>query len=207
MHERPSIPAPEPAKRPPPISAVPPKKPGGPLELVATGSEVEMGLSTTGIADVATAGYLVCSVTGVMKAITRDGRSQAEADAANAANFNHAAIRMHALEPADALEGMTVALMVAVQDAAMVALHNTTIPDVCSVRDGAGARAERLLRSFISLADLRARLRGGVATQKVIVERVFVAPGAQAVIGTVTATGGGAGGGPVHPSEAPHAQA
>jgi hypothetical protein len=182
------------------LAVDPPKKPSGRLGLVASKTTPERSLATAGIADADAAFATIARVAEVSG--RRDGNDNQEA----ARLINATAVRMHALAPADALEGMTSALLVAVQDAALVALAATTQPvNDPAIRCAAGARAERLLRAFVNLADLRCRLRGGGTTQRVTVEHVTVTAGGQAVIGAVSGAGGGAG--PARSSDLPHAQA
>ena len=85
-----------------------------------------------------------------------DQMTQADANKNNQIRFNDAGAKMHGLEPADAMEGMTAALLVAVQDSALHALAVATsgAKDYHSRAQCAGS-AERLINGV--LTDLSAR--------------------------------------------------
>ena len=77
---------------------------------------------------------------------------------------------------------------VAAMDASRRALH---------VEQSAGGRAaylslaRKLMTLFTTQMDALNRHRGKGTTQKIVIERVFVAPGAQAVVGAVASGGQG----------------
>jgi len=97
---------------------------------------------------------------------------------------------MHEIGPRDVLEGLIAVQMIiahiAAMDASRRALH---------VEQTGGGRAaylslvRKLMTLFTVQMDALNRHRGKGTTQKIVIERVFVAPGAQAVVGAV-ATGG-----------------
>lgn len=98
---------------------------------------------------------------------------------------------MVGIEPRDAVEAMLAVQMVAVQIAAMDAARRSM---------GAGQTAVgyqmylslsgKLMRTFAAQLEALNRGRGKGVTQRVVVERVNVEPGGQAVVGAVTAPGG-----------------
>jgi hypothetical protein len=104
----------------------------------------------------------------------------------DAAAANLVLALLHRIGPEDEIEAMLACQMivahVASMDAARRALH---------VEQTAGGRAvylnlvRRLMTTFTLQMDTLGRHRGKPTVQKVIVERVYVAPGAQAVVGAV----------------------
>ncbi|MFN2445800.1 MAG: hypothetical protein ABR606_09505 [Vicinamibacterales bacterium] len=96
------------------------------------------------------------------------------------------------LEPRTATEALLAVQMVGCQRAAMKFLGRATLPD--QPMPGADAnvlRATRLMRLFIEQADMMLRLKGKAGQQRVIVERVTVEHGGQAVVGMVETGGKG----------------
>lgn len=178
-----------------PLTIRAPKKSGGPIEVykpedpAAAAAEAK---GTTGLADYDTAMRVVARVGDVKVPASTDSMTPKQRDAELVGQFADAANRMHALAPADGMEGMTAALLVAVQDAALVALRDATHASHYDTRGSSAARADRLLSAFVRLGDFRSRLRGGGGTtQKVTVEHLHISEGGQAVIGAMS-TGGGA---------------
>ncbi len=101
----------------------------------------------------------------------------------------------HRIGPRDELEAMLASQMivahVAAIDASRRALH---------VEQTAGGRAaylglaRKLMTLFTAQMDALDRYRGKARTQKIVIERVLVAPGAQAIVGAVANGGRGDGG-------------
>ena len=195
-------------KRPPPFAVKPLSDDSMTLELIPSCRSKAAAMATTGVTDLDVAARLVAHVGTVLGAKSvSDQMTQADANKNNQIRFNDAGAKMHGLEPADAMEGMTAALLVAVQDAALHALAVATsgAKDYHNRAQCAGS-AERLIGAFVRLADLRTRLRGGGTTQRVTVEHVTVAAGGQAVIGAISSPGGG-GGRSSTSNDQPHVQA
>lgn len=195
--------------RPQPLAIKFGKKSGYPLVLecpIDPAEAAEAAKNTTGIPDIETANRMVDTVSEVSRT---HSANQPQSDRLKMAvnTYQDASQRMHALAPVDGIEGMTAALLVAVQDAALVALKDSTHADRYDSRASSASRADRLLSSFVKLADLRSRLQGGGTTQKVTVEHVTVTAGGQAVIGAVAGARVGGGAVPQPGSEVPHAQA
>jgi len=99
---------------------------------------------------------------------------------------------LHRIHPRDELEAMLACQMVvahvAAMDASRRALH---------VEQSAGGRAaylslsRKLMTLFAAQMDALNRHRGKGTTQKIVIERVVVAPGAQAVVGAIASGGRG----------------
>ena len=112
--------------------------------------------------------------------------------AIDAATANLVLALLHRIGPRDELEAMLASQMivahVAAMDASRRALH---------VEQSAGGRAaylslaRKLMTLFTTQMDALNRHRGKGTTQKIVIERVFVAPGAQAVVGAVACGGQG----------------
>jgi hypothetical protein len=113
----------------------------------------------------------------------------------DSATANLALALMHEISPRDVVEAMLACQMivahVAAMDASRRALH---------VEQTAGGRAayltlaRKLMVLFAGQMDALNRHRGKATVQKVIVEKVYVAPGAQAVVGAVSSGRRGDGG-------------
>ena len=101
---------------------------------------------------------------------------------------------LHRIHPRDELEAMLACQMVvahvAAMDASRRALH---------VEQSAGGRiayltlSRKLMSLFTAQMDALNRYRGKGTTQKIVIERVLVAPGAQAIVGAVASGGRGDG--------------
>ena len=99
---------------------------------------------------------------------------------------------MLALAPKDAQEGMLAAQMLGLHNAAMECLRRSALDG--QTFDGRQAnltQAAKLSRTYALLVETRDRHRGG-GTQKIIVERVTVNAGGQAIVGAITHTREGA---------------
>jgi hypothetical protein len=107
------------------------------------------------------------------------------------------------IAPKDEIEGMLAAQMLAVHSASMECFRRGMIKDQTFVgRQQALAHGGKLSRTFAMLLDALSRHRGKGA-QRIVVERVNVEAGGQAIVGAVT-TGGGDG---RKAEERPHAKA
>jgi hypothetical protein len=94
--------------------------------------------------------------------------------------------------PADATEAMIAVMAVAAQHAAMDIMRRAAHPAQSpGGRQSYAALSLKAMRTFAQLLDTFNAGRGKSVTQRVIVERVFVAPCGQAVVGAVSQTGGG----------------
>ena len=104
---------------------------------------------------------------------------------------NQAAQMMVGLQPADEIEGMLCAQMVATNAGALEAMRRAFQPEAMlhSRMDWLNA-ANKLMRTHAALSEALMRKRNG-GQQRIVVERVQVAPGGQAVLGNVTQTLGG----------------
>ncbi len=169
--------------RPPPLSMKPPAQAGEPCSIDWQNTTPDQIQATTGTPNPQVAAFSLATVAEIM-------RQPGDGLEAMGRRVNMAAARLHALESANAMEGMVNTLLAGVQDAALVALKDCNRADQYDSRRSSSARAERLISSFVRLADLRARLRGDGAGQRVNVEHLSMAPGAQAIIGSVNAGGG-----------------
>jgi hypothetical protein len=111
---------------------------------------------------------------------------------------------MRGIAPADPLEGMLAAQMIAVHEAAMEAFRRAALAEQTFAGREAGLKyGAKLSRVYAALVETLDRHRGKGQPQVVRVERVTVEAGGQAIVGAVTQGGGGQ-----HKSEdRPHAQA
>jgi len=97
--------------------------------------------------------------------------------------------------PADPLEGMLAAQMVAVHDAAMSCLRRANVPgQTFEARRMNLDMANRLSRTYATLLEALDKRRGKGQPQVVRVERVNVEAGGQAIVGAVSHPGRGGGG-------------
>src|SRR3954452_16083183 len=112
---------------------------------------------------------------------------------------------MHGIAPADPLEGMLAAQMVAVHEAAMEAFRRAALAEQTFAGREAGLKyGAKLSRTYAALLETLDRHRGKGQPQVVRVERVTVEAGGQAIVGAVTQGGGG---GHQENEDQPHAQA
>jgi hypothetical protein len=108
---------------------------------------------------------------------------------------NLALALMHEIGPKDVVEAMLACQMivahVAAMDASRRALHAEQTP---GGRQAYLSLARKLMTLFTVQMDALNRNRGKASVQKVIVEKVLVAPGGQAIVGAVASGGQGDGG-------------
>ncbi len=111
------------------------------------------------------------------------------------ANANLGLALIRALSPKDAVEAMLACQMIVAHISAMDtsrrALH---AEQTTGGRAAYLSLARKLMTVFTAQMDALNRHRGKGTTQKIVIERVFVAPGAQAVVGAVANGGRGDGG-------------
>lgn len=107
--------------------------------------------------------------------------------------FNQAASLMNGLAPQDEQEGILITQMAAVYMAGMYALARASErSQTASGADLCINRATKLLNLYARQQELLERKRHGNQTiQKVVVERVEVQAGGQAVVGAISQPGGG----------------
>jgi hypothetical protein len=93
-------------------------------------------------------------------------------------------LSMQEFEPRDALEGLVVAQMRVLHNAMMRCMGDAATAQTVELRDMHFRLATKLSSSFAKQAELleKGRRKG---QQKVTVEHVYVAPGGQAIVGTV----------------------
>lgn len=103
------------------------------------------------------------------------------------------------IKPANEIEGMLAAQIVATHNAAMLLLLRLTSAETVRQQDSAGNLATKLLRTYTMQLEALQRYRGK-GQQKVTVEHVHVHSGGQAIVGAVQ--GGGT---PTKSEEQPHA--
>ena len=101
---------------------------------------------------------------------------------------------LHRIRPRDELEAMLACQMIAVHvatmDATRRALH---IQQTAAGRSAYLALARKLMNTFALQLEALGRHRGRPTVQKVVVEKILVAPGGQAVVGAVANGGPGDG--------------
>ncbi|MBM3775519.1 MAG: hypothetical protein FJW37_10190 [Acidobacteria bacterium] len=101
---------------------------------------------------------------------------------------------MVGIAPRDAVEGMLAVQMVGAHIAAADAARRSMIPGQTAVGYQMYlSLAGKLMRTFTGQLEALNRGRGKGAVQRVVVERVNVEPGAQAVVGAVATPAGGRG--------------
>jgi hypothetical protein len=92
------------------------------------------------------------------------------------------------LAPQGAAQSLLVMQMLSVHFAALSSLIKAALPDIdMAVAELYTNRATRLMRLYAQQSELLARLQGKITTQKVVVERIDIASGSQAVVGIVEA--------------------
>jgi hypothetical protein len=96
------------------------------------------------------------------------------------------------IAPRDEIEGMLAVQMVAAHAAAMECYRRAMLPEqTFESRNASLAFANKLSRTYANLVEALERKRNG-GQQRIIVERIQVAPGGQAIVGNVSqAMGGG----------------
>lgn len=94
--------------------------------------------------------------------------------------------------PRNAIEAMLSIQMVATNEAALMFLNRSTLPNLTTEAiDANVTRATRLMRLFKDQTEAMAKLKGTAGQQKVTVEHVNVYSGGQAVVGAIAPGGGG----------------
>ena len=92
---------------------------------------------------------------------------------------------MHAMEPINEVDGMTAAQMLGCFESSMVSLRMAKQADTGEQRSRHLNEAQKLMKTYAQLAELRLRLQGKTGQQTVKVEHVHVGDGGQAVVGVV----------------------
>src|SRR5712692_2596859 len=112
----------------------------------------------------------------------------------DAATANLVLALLHRIGPRDEIEAMLACQMivahVAAMDASRRALH---VDQTAGGRTTYLGLARKLMTLFSAQMDTLNRHRGKGTTQKIVIERVVVAPGGQAVVGAVSTGGRGDG--------------
>ena len=112
----------------------------------------------------------------------------------DAATANLVLALLHRIGPRDELEAMLASQMivahVAAMDASRRALHVEQTP---GGRQAYLSLARKLMTLYTAQMDALNRHRGKGTTQKIVIERVLVAPGARAIVGAVANGGRGDG--------------
>ena len=104
--------------------------------------------------------------------------------------MNGALAAMHGIAPRDETEAMLGAQMVASHCLAMEMSRRALTAEYRHTLIDAAGFANKFMRTYAALVEALTRYRGK-GEQKVVVEHVHVHQGAQAIIGAVTAGGGG----------------
>lgn len=105
-------------------------------------------------------------------------------------DINGALAAVHGIRANDEIEAMLAVQMVATHFAATRALRRLKGSDMVPQQDGNGNLAVKLLRTFAAQTEALQRYRGK-GQQKVTVEHVHVHTGGQAIVGSVSQSGGG----------------
>jgi hypothetical protein len=118
----------------------------------------------------------------IANALRRDGKiDPAELDAVIAI--------VSGQQPKNELEAMIASQMAVTHALIMRSFGNLNRSESIQQQDSNALTVARLTKAFTSQVDALAKLRRG-GEQRVVVEHVHVYPGAQAIVGTVTHTGG-----------------
>ena len=104
-------------------------------------------------------------------------------------DINGALAAVHGIQANDEIEAMLAVQMVATHFAATRALRRLKGSDMVSQQDSNGNLAVKLLRTFAAQTEALQRYRGK-GHQKVTVEHVHVHTGGQAIVGSVSQSGG-----------------
>jgi hypothetical protein len=119
----------------------------------------------------------------------------ASGEPVNNATADLALALMHEIGPKDVVEAMLACQMVLAHFASMDAARRTFHAEqTAGGRQVYTALARRLMMLYTAQMDALSRHRGKTTVQKVIVEKVLVAPGGQAIVGAVASGGRGDGG-------------
>src|ERR1700731_225801 len=105
-------------------------------------------------------------------------------------DINGVLAAVHGIGANDEIEGMLAVQMVATHFAATRALRRLKGSDTVSQQDSNGNLAVKLLRTFAAQTDALQRYRGK-GQQRFTVEQVHVHTGGQAIVGSVSQSGGG----------------
>ena len=95
-------------------------------------------------------------------------------------------LALHSMCPKTALEGMLAAQTLGLHQLAMGALHRAAHATHPENRDREARQAAKLTGAFAAHAQALQRLQGGGTVQRVVVERVTVEAGGQAVVGALS---------------------
>ena len=176
------------------IASPPPRLefPAGALSADGASVRVQVGTAeahditaATGMPTVETAAALVTQLVGLEKHPREPAARAASLERAS----NDALAVLHSMAPRDALEGMLGAQLVALHGLAMGTLQQAQGAETPERRERLVRQATRLTGAFAAHADALHRRRNG-GTQRVVVERVEVQAGGQAVVGAVAAPRG-----------------
>ncbi len=109
-----------------------------------------------------------------------------------AAVINQALALVRSMGPVDVMEAMTATMLVAAEHAALDSMRRAMHPDQRPAgRALYGSLALKAMRTYAQLLEAVNHGRGKGVEQRIIVERVNVARGAQAVVGSVDLNRGG----------------
>jgi hypothetical protein len=159
-------------------------KPNQPLEVSHPSSADGAGLALAfGTTEAAVASVLLNSLINAACDGT-PGHPPSEQD------VNGVLAAVHGIRVNDEIEGMLAIQMVATHFAATRALRRLKGSDMVSQQDSNGNLAVKLLRTFAAQTEALQRYRGK-GQQKVTVEHVHVHTGGQAIVGSVSQSGGG----------------
>ena len=100
----------------------------------------------------------------------------------------------HSIAPKDEIEAMLACQMLVAHLASMDASHRAIhVEQTPGGRQAYMSLTRKLMTLFTAQIDALNRYRGKATVQRVVVERVYVAPCAQAIVGAIAAEGRGDG--------------
>ncbi len=169
-----------------------PKRASAPkvAQLRQTGAQVALAISPAelcaafGVTDPDAATRLLSQLLGVLHPDT--------SQPVDPALINQALALVQGIGPADATEAMLAVMLVGAEFAAMDLMRRATHPAQSAPgRQTYAGLSLKAIRTFAHLLEALNHSRGKGVTQRVIVERVTVEAGGQAVVGAVARMGGG----------------
>jgi hypothetical protein len=97
------------------------------------------------------------------------------------------------LQPKNASQGILISQLIGVHAQAMEAMRRCRITTDPQLQELYSNRSMRLMRLFTQQLELLSRLQGTIASQKIVVEKVHVHSGGQAIVGAVETVDRGVG--------------
>ena len=97
---------------------------------------------------------------------------------------------MHGIGPRDMVEGLLAAQLTGLHNLSMSMMKRAARCETPESQESAARQVAKVQGAFLATAEGLKRWRGGGTVQRVVVERVEVAAGGQAIVGAVAGGGG-----------------